>query len=294
MAAQSVFAGLAQDATALGRLHEFDSIPAASMTLFHDQFDDGLLHGWRPVHFNGDSPGMPISVETDYPMPGLLLATPDTTYRSNAVGNRVSTWKGISGRFPTTGILSLSALVAVQSAGTGRTWTNWGLLMDLQNWRDTQRATPAWLCADQGAWPSRPQMQIVDDAGAYHSVTGVTNPVSGSTVSSSQYLFAGDNEGKWDINYLRVSYDLGNLFTADSGLTSRYYEANLNGYKLDLRGQGFGRGAYNAPQTGSNVASFAGGLNIGVQVARTSASTNAARLIAGDLKLTYHQSGWLA
>lgn len=294
MTAQSVFQGLAQDASVLDRVHAFDSIPAASMTLFHDQFDDGRLHGWRPVHYSADAPSMPVSVETDYPFPGLFLATPDTTYRSNALGNRVSTWKGLSGRFPSTGILSFAALVAVQSAGTARTWTNWALMLDIQNWRDTQRATPTWLCADQGTWPARPQLQIADDSGTYHNVTGLTNPVSGSSVSSTQFLFAGDNEAKWDINYLRVSYDLGNLFTADSGLTSNYYEVNLNGYRMDLRSQGVGRGAYNAPQTGGHITSFGGGVNAGIQLARSSASTNAARLVAGDLKLTYHANGWLS
>lgn len=295
MTGTSVFAGLAQDATALDRTYDFDPIPAASLTLMHDTFEDGLFHGWRPSHFSADVPSSPISVETDYPFPGLYLATPDTAYRANAGANRVSTWKGLSGRFPTTGILSLSALCAVQSAGpSGRTWTNWGLLLDIQNWRDTQRATPTWNCTDQGGWPNRAQMQILDDAGAAHNVTGVTNPVSGSTVSSTQYLWGGDNEGKWDVNYLRVSYDLGNLFTADSGLTSNYYEANLNGYRLDLRSQGFGRGAYNAPQTGSHATSFGGGLNCGVQLGRNSTATGAARLIVGDLKLTYHQTGWLS
>lgn len=287
---------IVRDATVRDLIHEFEaSLPPADLVLMHDKFDDGLFHGWRPTHFGADVPGSPISVETDYPFAGLFLATPDNPYRSIANGNRVSTWKGLSGRFPATGILSVSALVAVQSAGPSvRTWTNFGLLLDIQNWHDTQRATPTWLCADGGAYPARPQLQIADDSGTYHSVTGLTNPVTGSTVSSTQFLWAGDNEAKWVVNYVRHSYDLGNLFTADSGLTSRYYESCLNGYRFDLRSQGFGKGAYNAPQTGATAYSFGGGLNVGVQLNKSSSANNAARMVVGDIKLTYHAQGWLS
>ena len=268
-------------------------MPAADMVLFHDDFSDGKMHGWRPTHFGSDVPQSPVSVEQEYPMPGLFLATGSTPYRSDALANTSSSWKGLSGRFPQTGIVSFGGLFAVQSGGPGSyAFDTWALAMDIQNFKSTLRGSPQWAVIAQ-TYPSRPQVVLYDETLTQHTVTGLTNPVSGSTVSSTQYLVAGGNEAKWDINYLRVSYDLGNLFTADAGLTAKYYELNINGYRFDLRTQGHDTSF--APQGGTELEDFGGGMNFGVLLSRsaTPGSVRPARLTAGDLRATYHETGWL-
>lgn len=299
--------GLAKDATLLTkRFRAFEDLGAGHMpksdrVLFADDFSDGLLHGWRPVHFGGDRPFSPLSVETDYPMPGLFMATGSTPYRSNAWANTVSTYKGLSGRLPTSGIVSFSGEFAIQSGGPGAgAWDSWTVEMDIQNWTDTLRATPVWKCANPGDGTS-PRWQIIDDTQTFHSIgspTGLVNPVDSalSGVSATKSIVGGENEAKWDINYVRVSFDLGDMFALKAApTTAQYYEININGFRFDLRAEGAGR-ASRSPQAGSLLASFKGGLNFGLSLYRSTAAgaIYPARLIAGALVGTYHESGWLA
>ena len=269
--------------------------------LFADDFSDGLFHGWRPVHFGADRPFNPWSVETDYPLPGLFGATGSTPYRSNAFANTISTYKGLSGRLPTTGIVSFSGEFAVQSGGPNAyAWSGWMLEMDIQNWTDTVRANPQWQCANPGDGTAA-RWQIKNDSASFQSIgssTGLINPVDPllSGVSATKSLTGGENEAKWDINYVRISFDLGDLFSVKSApTTAGYYEININGYRFDLRAEGAGRSA-RSPQGGSAISSFKGGLNFGISLFRSTSAGNVypARIVAGGLVGTYHENGWLS
>lgn len=277
-----------------------DPMPKSDRVLFADDFTDGLMHGWRPAHFGADRPFNPVSVESDYPFPGLFLATGSTPYRANAFANTVSTYRGLSGRFPTTGIVSFSGEFAISSGGPDAyAWSAWSLEMDIQNWTDTLRADPQWQCANPGDGAAA-RWQIKNDSAAFQSIgtsTGLVNPVDSalSGVSATRSLTAGENEAKWDVNYVRVSFDLGDLFTRKATpATARYYEININGYRFDLRGEGAGRSA-RSTQGGSAISSFRGGLNFGINLYRSTAagSVYPARLVAGGLVATYHANGWL-
>lgn len=295
------------NATALtGRALAFEGIGATPMpktarVLFHDRFEDGLYHGWRPVHFGGDRPYNPLSVETDYPGAGLFLATGSTPYRTNAYANGVSTYKGLSGRFPTTGIVSFAGKFYIQSGGSNAyAFSAWNVEMDIQNWTDTLRANPQWQYANPGDGTAG-RWQVKNDSASFVSIgspTGLTNPVDStlSGVSATRSLTAGENEAKWDENYLRVSFDLGDMFSRKTTpTTAGYYELNINGYRFDLRNEGAGRSA-RSTQGGTALSSFKGGLNFGISLFRATVAGNVypARMVAGELVGTYHENGWLA
>lgn len=273
----------------------------SSRVLFHDTFEDGLFHGWRPVHVGGDVPWNPLSVETEFPAPGLFLATGSTPYRANATANSGTTFKGLSGRFPTTGIVSFAGKFYIQSGGPGAgAAAYWSVMMDIQNWTDTLRVMPAWqLDIASGGGPARWTIRKNDGSftpvGAAGSVQNPADPALSGT-NATVRLTGGENEAKWDENYLRVSYDLGDLFSRNSGATTaRYYEMNINGYRFDLRADGVESGT-TTPQAGTSLSSFRGGLNFGINVFRSTAAGTVypARMIAGDLTAVWHDEGWLA
>lgn len=276
-------------------------MPKSSRVLFHDKFDDGGFHGWRPAHIGGDRPFNPLSVESDYPGAGLFMATGSTPYRASAFANTVSTYKGLTGRFPTTGIVSFAGRFYVQSGGPDAyAFSAWGVEMDIQNFTDTKRANPQWQAVNPGDSQAARWQIKKDDAsfvsvGTAGSVVNPTNPAL-SGVTATRGLTAGENEAKWDENYIRVSFDLGDLFSITSGsTTARYYEMNINGYRFDNRSEGAGSGS-RSTQSGSPLASFRGGLNFGINLYRATIAGNVypARMIAGELVGTYHESGWLA
>lgn len=285
----------------------FEGIGANPMTradrvLFHDDFSDGRYHGWRHTHFGGDVPNNPVSVESDYPLPGLFLATAPTPYRSGAIAGNLSTYKGLSGRFPTTGIISFAGLFAIQSGGPDAyAWSSWGLELDIQNWTDTKRSNPRWQAINPGdgtacRWQIKKDDQSFASIGAALGTPNPVNPALSGT-SATKGLTGGENENKWDVNYVRVSFDLGDLFSITGGATTaRYYEININGYRFDLRSD-VGGSANRTTQGGTALSTFKGGLNFGVNLFRdTTAATKIwpARLVAGDLVGTYHEEGWLA
>jgi hypothetical protein len=274
----------------------------SSRVLFHDNFEDGRYHGWRPVHFGSERPFNPLSVETDYPGAGLYMATAPTPYRSGAFGNTVSTYRGLSGRLPTSGIVTFAGKFYIQSGGPDAyAWSAWGVEMDIQNWSDTKRSNPQWQCANPGDGTAA-RWQIKKNDLSFTSIgsaTGLTNPVNPalSGVSATKGLTGGENENKWDENYIRVSFDLGNLFQITSGTpTAQYYEININGYRFDLRNEGAGS-ANRSTQGGSALSSFKGGLNFGINLYRDTTSGSKvfpARLVAGELVGLYHETGWLS
>jgi hypothetical protein len=275
-------------------------MPKSSRVLSYDDFRDGTYNGWRPSHFNGDVPWPLVTIESDYPAPGLFLSTGYGTRQSGAVDNSTATFKGMSSRMPTSGILSFSGKFYLQSGGTEAfAFSTWGMQLDIQNWDSSFRAHPQIGFA-AGSGDARPQWQLADDStssnGALVNIAGV-HPVKGSGPATAG-LTAGMNESKWDENYIRLSYDLGNLFSLKSGdsaasRTDGYYEVNINGFRFDLRGQG--GHAFDTPQASTVPRYFDGGLNIGCSMARSVDTTilQPARMVATELTSYYHETGWL-
>lgn len=279
----------------LHRSRNFEVVmPKTGKVLFYDDFEDGKLHGWRPTHFGADVPFNPVSVETDFPAPGLFMATGSCPYRAGARSNTVSTYRGLSGQFPTSGIVSFSGEFFIQSGGPDAyAWSAWGVDLDIQNWTNTLRAHPKWQVSNPGDG-STAQWQIADDTLTFHNIVG-PNPVNGHPSQATKGLTAGENEAKWDRNYLRVSFDLGDLFSRSTETpSSQYYSMNLNGFEFDLRSQGAGRGKQSV-QAGTALSSFAGGLNFGISLYRSTiaGAVYPARLVASQLAATYHDTGWL-
>lgn len=287
----------------LGKSRSFEGLganpmPKSQQVLSYDDFHDGGLNGWRPVHFDGDVPWNPVSVESDFPAPGLFMATSSDPRRSGAVANGAATFKGMSHRIAQTGgIISFAGKFYLQSGSDkAYAFSSWGIQLDIQNWNSTIRAHPTLTFA-AGSGENRPQWQIANDSQVAQNITGLTNPITGSTVTSTASVTAGMNEAKWDENYIRLSLDLGNMFTTSdpAACTARYYECNINGYRFDLRGQGAGRGA-ESPQASTVLRYFDGGLNVGINMFRSVDATvlHPARLVATELTTTYHGQGWLA
>jgi hypothetical protein len=282
--------------------HGSNPMPKTARVLSYDDFRDGSYNGWRPVHFNGDVPWPLVTIESDYPAPGLFLSTGYGTRQSGAVDNTTATFKGMSSRMPTSGIISFSGKFYLQSGSAeAYAFSTWGIQMDIQNWDSSFRAHPTIAFA-AGSGDSRPQWQLATDQtsidGTMANVSGV-HPIKGGTSAPTAGLTAGMNESKWDENYIRLSYDLGNLFTRKTGdsaatRTDGYYELNINGYRFDLRGQG--GNANESPQASSVARYFDGGLNIGISMARSVDPTilYPARMVATELASYYHETGWLA
>lgn len=301
--AQSIFQGVASDKVLLtGHALAMegvgvDPMPPSSRVLFHDTFEDGLYHGWRPVHMGGDRPFNPVSVETDYPFAGLFMATGSGPYRSGAFANGVSTYKGLSGRLPTAGVISLAARVAVTSARTDElAYDSWTMEMDIQNYTNTQRCAPVFACANPSDG-NAPRWRIIKDDLSMATVgaaDGTVNPVDSSLsgTAATRWLTVGENEQKWNQNYMRVSFDLGDLFTTKSTPTARYYEMSINGFRFDLRGEGAGH-AGRSPQTGGLISPFGGGLNFGFSLYGNPETAGPARMVIGEITAFYHEEGWL-
>lgn len=290
---------IARDSTVLLRrfraLEGFGTnpMPATSEVLFADDFSDGL-NGWNPSHFSGDVPQQPVS-RGAWPVPGMLLGT-GSTY--NPLSAQCAAYKRLTHLRPG-GIVSFSIEYAIVGETDARQWSAYGIEFDFQNWDGSLRAHPVLQIASPGIGVnSGAQAQIIDDTRTFHNITAITNPVTGSTVASTQGTLAGENENKGNRGYLRLSFDLGNLLTTSAETpTCRYYEASINGYRFDLRATQTanppGRGKQSV-QGGTPLSSFAGGNNAGITLSQDPAATGAAQMFVTGAVMTYHETGWLA
>lgn len=327
MTATSVFKTMAQDATILGKNHRvFEDpngvsltvaggvqssiaapMPASAAVLFSDTFEDGLLHGWMPSHFGGDLPQMPLSVTWE-PDAGLLLAT-GSIY--NPLTSQCAAYKRLTPPWAT-GIVSLSVwytLLDEIAAGQASTYT---LELDIQNADSSFRAHPAMQISNPGDGTSY-VIKVADDTQTFHTVAQVASPSTGSTSTTLKGFTPGMNENKGNQGYARLSFLLGNLFQASSGvnnpgtgnpwvdadITAHYYEIALGQARVDMRATQTsdpGRGKTNT-QGGSLIASFSSGFNAGVTVSQSSTATGAAQMLVTKAELTMHPltagKGWL-
>lgn len=309
----------------MGRHREIEQahpngMPKAAQTIIVavDTFADGFC-GYDPTHFSGSVPQNGLFLAS-HPVNGLGLAT-GSVYHPRT--QQVAAYKRLTSTLNTalstfsgkTGIISVSCEYAIMCETDARQWSAFGPEFDIQNYDSSFRAHPAWKWASQGIGvSSSPQLKIADDSQSMHNITNIANPITGSTVSTTAGLLAGENQNKANLNYIRCSFDLGNLMIAngsqnnpatgapwvDADITARYHSVNINGFPFDLRTTQTtnppGRGKQ-SPQTGGGAAvlgSFGGGLNVGFTLSQDPAATGAASLFVNSVVVTYSVQDWLS
>lgn len=269
---------MAQEKTASrGIARNMDDLATNGRVLFHSTFDTGF-EGWRD-HFDGFRPYPPVSL-TSYPVVSgrhaLLLSTGDDPYDAASGANDASTYKNLS-QYRDTGLVSFSGYFAVAGHGGAFAWQTWGIGFDVQKWNNSSRGFFQMRCMDtnaQGVDTELPNWVIRND-------TGDWTPVGGSW-GATRGITAGENEAKWNFNYIRLTLDL----SANGGLGG-YYSCQINHREFDLAGLGAGH-ATEPPQMGSPIDSFSGGLNCGIFVNRRwrTPSLGAAQVVADELLCT--------
>lgn len=255
MAAASVFSGLARDAAAAAEVMDFRRdgegiTPPGGKVLFHSTFNDGFA-GWRD-HFDDLTPVLAIS-RTAYPVfqndLALKLATGSRAYDAANHDIATSTYKNLS-LYRTTGLTSMSAWLCVGNAGNGAEGHyTYSLAMDIQKWDNTSRSFPRLYCVQRA--DGRQEWAIENDANGLVTIPGSLDNA------------AGQNENKFNWNFVRLTWDL----DANGGLGG-YHEAQVNNELYDLRALGGGSASHD-PQAGSANTDFRGGLNFGLTLRST-------------------------
>ncbi|QBX55871.1 hypothetical protein EXE58_10645 [Nocardioides seonyuensis] len=244
--------------------------------LFHSDFSGPSFDGWRD--HQGSYSQTPTVGLTRYPIHSgthsLQLSTGAVPYQPGLLSNTTSTYRNMS-MVRESGLLSFSGWFAhagdadVEGSG-GMAYSAWGLDLDVQAWDSTSRAFYHFYVVDTGHPSGSPELALIPNDG--------WDPV---VLPDSLHSVAGENEAKWNWNYLRLTVDL-----SGNGGRGSYVEAQCNHKVFDLRGLRVDPS--HAPQAGSAQASFAGGLNAGVTLGRSSRHPQYMRnvLTADNLILT--------
>lgn len=264
-----------------GRARAFDNGPQTGDILYASNFGDNYFDGWRASHFSSGVPSPPIGL-TAYPTHSgklaLQLSTEMRTYDAANQGVQCSTFRSLS-LYTQRRYLSYSAFLALGVGGFGNTWSEFGMMFDIQKVDNSSRSFPWLKIHATGITNSYSKAQIVNDAGATVDIP------------ASAHVWPGDNENKQNLAYLRLTWDL----QANSG-KGGYKEAQIQNQVFDLTGLG-GGSADHTPQTGEltgqgSISEYNGGLNIGLYVLRSSDPTIAdqypATLVADSIILSNH------
>ena len=271
--------------------------------LYSSDFSTGH-DGWQ-THFVAAGPRMATSLtsETSYDgSRGLMLSTAEKVYEADTdeAGNMVSC--GAFRRMASWGaaensIVSMSAFIAYRSGKAVTTepaWQGFGLMLDMQKFDNSSRNFPVirfnsrfeadWTTSlppvlllatgrQLGPGYPTPPFDYVNPPGFITSSYGI--------VPGSEWCGIGENEEKFNINYMRMTFDRG----AYNGLGA-YYECQMNQFHADL--------SYLTPTTGAHAfdrppgtanptepvssltRDFRGGLNSGIVLARNTSPTTAA------------------
>jgi hypothetical protein len=226
--------------------------PLKGKVLFHDTFDDGF-NGWRD-HYGGFAPCPALSL-TAYPVfsgsHALMIgcsAPPDAGYTNGWSGSyNAAAIKNVS-RFYDDGLVTFSCYLAHGTDPSTASLGGYMLMFDTQAWSDNKRSM-FQLTVSRNPGTGNRALSITDDNGKPIYVPGV-GPSS----------FAGDNQNKFNFDWMSLTVDL----SANRGLGG-YHSCQINNRVFDLTQLGGGH-ANAAPQAGSAMESFAGGLNFTVVV----------------------------
>lgn len=251
--------------TSAGRARGMDYHTPGGRVLFEDDFEAGFC-GWRD-HFGGHTPFNALSL-TNYPVVAgtraLKLSTGARAYVSGQKDNTISAYKNLSiyrdiAAPGASGLVSLSGYFAVGGGVGARAFYGWGISFDIQKWDNSSRAQPRLECSDPGSGTADVHWVIYNDAGGTVTIPNTTG------------ITAGENENKFNFNYLRLTFDL----AANGGLGG-YHSCQINHKVIDLSGLGAGRGS-TPPQgttAGDYIGNFQGGFNAGITLYRSSYNVN--------------------
>lgn len=273
---------IAKESTLAGGLsRQLDQRAQNGKVLFRSTFDDGF-DGWRD-HYGGVRPYPAVGL-TSYPVMrgshALMLSTgSEVPYSASSAANDASTYKNLSMYQVAGKKVSFSGFFAIGGEGGAFAWQSWGLLFDIQAWDNSWRSFFALRCKDrngQGSDALGPAWYLGGGDGAETVISG-----------SSSFPVAGENENKFNFNYVRLTIDM-----AANANQGGYYECQINNRVVDLRNLGTGGAATPrpslTPQAGTPIDSFAGGFNAGLSILRRwrTPTLGAAILYADDLLCT--------
>jgi hypothetical protein len=222
--------------------------PLQGKVLFHDTFDDGF-NGWRD-HYGGTKPCPPLSL-TSYPVfsgsHALMIgcaAAPDDGYTNGwASGTNAAAFKNLS-RYYDGRLVTFSCYITHASDESTAALGGYWLIIDTQAWDNSRRSFFS-LRVNRDAESGNTSLSIADND---------SKPVR---VHNGADLFAGDNENKFNFDWISLTVNL-------DGLGS-YHACQVNNQAFDLTKLA-GQNAQESPQKGDPIESFAGGLNFGVLV----------------------------
>lgn len=288
VAAGMVGAGMALSACSnredVGAISADSSVPIARVpqrnplqgkVLVHDTFDDGF-DGWRD-HYTGYAPCPPISL-TSYPVfsgsHALMIgcsAPPEDGYTQGWSGsNTPAAFKNLS-RYYDGGLITFSCYLAHGSDGSTAALGGYWLMIDTQAWDNGRRAFFKLMVSRNSVNGAR-SLSISNDNG------------DRVKVYTGDDVFAGDNENKFNFEWLSLTVDL----DANGG-AGGYYSCQVNNRIFDLTGVG-GQSARETPQVGGAVESFAGGLNFGVVAEPGSPGTGEAFVVVDQVLVTVDEA----
>lgn len=246
---RSIFQGLARDDSLLYDQYRFaDLSPRRGKVLFASDFRRGF-EGWRD-HYHGNAPANPLSL-VDYPLEGGLMvstqAKPDSSYATGWYGSANSAaFKNLS-RHIDGGLCSFSTYITHGFDTGTAALGSFFICIDTQSWDNSRRSFFKLQCGRNDSTGNR----------SWGIIGGPSNSTYYGIPDTAGNVTSGDNENKYNTDYVRLTVDL---------TTWKYVEAQINHRVYPLTGLAPNDEAPEPPQVGTPADSFAGGLNCGVVV----------------------------
>lgn len=221
--------------------------PLKGTVLFHDTFDTGF-NGWRD-HYDSYSPCTALSL-TSYPVfsgsHALMIgcsAPPDAEYTNGWSGsNNPAAIKNLS-RYYDGNLVTFSCYLAHGTDASTASLGGYMLMIDTQSWDDKKRSI-FQLTVQRNSSTGNRALFIADEHGKPEQIPG-----------SGAANFAGDNQNKFNFDWMSLTIDL-----SANGGSGGYHSCQINNSVFDLTKLHGGSASF-APQAGSPMESFAGGLN---------------------------------
>lgn len=261
---------LAQDnATGAGRGRVVDSRRGKEgLVIYQSDFDHGF-DGWTD-HWGGFRPMPIVSLTDEIQNSGKRSLMLSTGEEANPIAGDPASAPAVFKRLTRHDEYryhTFSGWFAVGVGGFDGTWQAFQLIFDTQKWDNSGRSFFKLQCTNAVS-PNVSRWQIRNNAGGENYIN----------VPGSFDLFAGQNENKLNMTYVRLTVDL----QANAG-TGGYQSMQVGPKVIDLSGLG-GGGAFEPPQASSfEIDDFRGGHNLGLYVARNQTATGGCQLFADDL-----------
>jgi hypothetical protein len=194
-------------------------------------------------------------------------APPDDGYTDGwESGRNSAAFKNLS-RYYDGNLVTFSCYLAHGSDSSTAALGGFWLMIDTQSWDNTRRSFFKLMVHRDAASGDR-------------SLSIANNDEKPVKVHNGTDLFAGDNENKFNFDWISITVDL----DANNGLGG-YHSCQVNNKAFDLTGLA-GQSAKEPPQQGGAMDSFAGGLNFGVLLYPGAAGTGDSMLVLDEVVAT--------